>query len=110
MKLLGREVDTSHEWNPDDDVIACDACGVRTYNDAAQDRCPQAPKRGTRIGIATPGGKYHIAVGTPPHAICDWRRNLSGQTEIREDVASMPRSALCLRCWTSDFPRQGGTK
>ena len=65
----------------------------------------------TRIGTATPGGKYHIAVGNPPHAICNWNFRLSGQTETRDDVASMPRSALCLRCWTSDFPRsRGGPK
>ena len=31
-----------HDWHPDDDVIACDACGVRTYSDAAKRPCPGA--------------------------------------------------------------------
>ena len=64
----------------------------------------------TRIGNATPEGKYHIAVGNPPHAVCNWRFVLTGQTETRDDIHTMPRSALCLRCWTPDFPRTGGTK
>lgn len=64
-----------------------------------------------RIGNATPGGKYHLAYGNPPTAICRWGLTLTGQTEYR-DVAAMPRQALCLRCWPTTGAwalRTGGT-
>ncbi len=33
----------SHDWHPDDDIMACDMCGVRTYNDEAALPCSKCP-------------------------------------------------------------------
>ena len=55
-----------------------------------------------KVGIATPGGKWHYAYGNPPQAICRYGLSLAGQTEVR-DTANMARTELCLRC----FNREG---
>lgn len=31
----------SHDWHADDDVMACDRCGLRTYNAKAKDPCAE---------------------------------------------------------------------
>lgn len=40
MTRLTDNTHPSHDWHPDDDVIACDLCGCRTYNDEAKQPCP----------------------------------------------------------------------
>jgi len=42
----------SHDWHPDDDVIACDRCAVRTYSPAAKEPCV-GYKPAISIGVPT---------------------------------------------------------
>ncbi len=39
MKRLTDNTHPSHDFHPDDDVIACDVCGCRTYNGEANQPC-----------------------------------------------------------------------
>lgn len=45
--IIGRLIDRahpSHDFQPDDDVIACDVCGCRTYNHEAKQPCEGVPQ------------------------------------------------------------------
>ncbi len=41
MKPLTENTHPSHDFHPDDDVIACDVCGCRTYSDEAKHPCQE---------------------------------------------------------------------
>ena len=41
MRPLTDNTHPSHDWHPDDDIIACDLCGCRTYNAEAKRPCPE---------------------------------------------------------------------
>jgi len=80
----------------DGDVALCDA--HRTFGKHPTLTLEDLPTEGTRIGVGTPGGKWHIANGNPPRALCNYSVTLTGQTEVR-DTTTMTRDDLCLRCF-----------
>ncbi len=55
MKPLTANTHPSHDFHPDDDVIACDVCGCRTYNDEAKQPC-QEYLRGAFVELAKDRG------------------------------------------------------
>lgn len=39
IRWLTENTHPTHDWHPDDDIIVCDVCGCRTYNDEAKQPC-----------------------------------------------------------------------
>lgn len=65
QRWLTENTHPSHDFHPDDDVIACDLCGCRTYNDEAKQPCVKGPSR-FKIGdrFYTDGELWEV-VGQP---------------------------------------------
>ena len=40
MQALTANTHPTHRWMPEDDVLSCDNCGVRTYHKDARVLCP----------------------------------------------------------------------
>ncbi len=60
----------THDWHPDDDIIACDMCGVRIYNNEAALPCTKAERR-IHLGCSKCGDRFWTPNYTTEGKACD---------------------------------------